>query len=120
MLFRSFPQSKLHACFGRCSIHFFTKLYKMHLKLYMRCRLTAAWKFLENFSMHFAKKLCIFLWKIQQNFASFCYQFLQNFILQNNQLKIYFGIFTKFFMQLRKLSMHIILYYMQSVTELRL
>ena len=86
----------------------------------MRCRMTActaAWKFLENFSMHFAKNLH-FLFNIH-NFASFCYQFLQKFIFQKKiKLKIYFGIFTKFSMQLRKFSMHFIHYYMQSEIEL--
>ena len=39
---------------------FFIKLWKMHPKFYMRCKMTAAWKFLEKFSMHFPKNLCIF------------------------------------------------------------
>ena len=71
--------------FWCCNTLFFTKFQKMHRKFYMRRRITAAWKFLENFPMHFAKNLCIF-YATYKTLKSFCYHFLKkNFSTKINR-----------------------------------
>ena len=55
-------------------------------------------EFFRKFFDEICKKSMHFLCNVP-NFASFCYQFLLNFIFQKKQMKIYFGILTKFSMQ---------------------
>ena len=75
--------------------------------------------FWEIFLDVFYKKSMHFPCNIQ-HFASLGYQFLHVafFIFQKNHLKIYFGILTKFPMQLRKFSMLVVHCCMQSEIEL--
>ena len=75
--------------------------------------MTAQWKFSGNFRCILEKYLlspCNI-----QNFLQFSViNYCEKLFFEENYLEIYFDNFAKFSMQLRKFSMHVIHYYMQS------